>query len=111
MTFVRSAIIFCFLLFHYPLSAQVSDTSGHTDTLFKTHFNSPDTLVVDIASIQQADSIRIKKLQALQDSLANVKSSRHTGYLINGKVADMNTGEGVPFATINFPDVAVMEST
>ena len=61
--------------------AQTTDTLHHADT-------TQSLPVVEI------DTPVITKPQP---------SATHTGYQINGKVEDMNTGEGIPFAIINFP--------
>jgi len=108
MRFLKAALFFCFFLISKSLFAQVTDSTGNADTLHRTRFIVNDTASIDTASIIVADSIRLHRSQALQDSLANVShTSAHTGYWINGKVEDMNTGEGVPFATVFFPHTQV----
>ncbi len=107
MPLLKRALFCCLLFIHPTLFAQVNDTSAHGGALLKTQIQDADVLLIDTTALVQADSARIKRLQALQDSLEHAKKIRHTGYIINGKVADMNTGEGVPFATVNFPHSAI----
>jgi len=107
MPLLRQALFCCLLFVHPTLFAQVNDTGGHGAPLLNTHVQDTDMLLIDTSAMMQADSARIKKFKALQDSMDQAKKIKHTGYIINGKVADMNTGEGVPFATVNFPRSSV----
>jgi hypothetical protein len=107
MNLLKIALVFISLLITPSLFAQVHDTTGRADTLRKAIPHTDDLSAIDTNAILQADSARLKRIRALEDSLSNVKQSRHSGYQINGKVADMNTGEGVPFAIINFPHAQV----
>jgi hypothetical protein len=87
MTFRKIVFIFCLLLFNESLFGQVTDTSRHADTIN----NAP--LVVDTPVKAITPDTIIQK--------TTVSSSKR--YDINGKVEDMNTGEGIPFAIIIFP--------
>jgi hypothetical protein len=68
-------IIVCLLFFYISLSAQVTDSLSHID--------SPE-----VKPVAKEDTV--------------VRSQKAAGYTIHGKAVDMNTGEGIPFATVVF---------
>src|ERR1700744_1773350 len=91
MTFRKVVIIVCLLFLNQSLFAQATDTLHHVDT---TNVPSPSI---------QIDTPVIVPASPSTSSTPPAQSSSHSGYLINGKVEDMNTGEGIPFAVIYFP--------
>ena len=86
MVLRKTIIIICLLFFSEPLFAQATDTLPH----------------VDSATITKVipDTSKIEKPPPAYDTV--VHAIAHNDYIINGKVVDMNTGEGIPFATIVF---------
>ncbi len=89
MRFLKSGIIILLLLFVRSGYAQTTDTTHHADTSYHTPAISIDTPVI-MPAIDTAASVATTK-------------SAYKGYIINGKVEDANTGEGIPFATVYFP--------
>ena len=87
----RVILIACLVLTHGLLFAQATDTSRKK---VDTSANQPPT-TIDI----KPDTPAIDTLTAAPppDALT------HSDYIINGKVEDQNTGEGIPFATVFFP--------
>lgn len=83
MTLRKFLITISLLFFSVSSFAQVRDTILPADA----DLNIPDTSA--------------KKMPAIRDS--TVHTAPHTGYVINGKVVDMNTSEGIPFASVYFP--------
>src|SRR3954463_8147242 len=83
---IRGVIIFLFLLvISRSLSAQVTDSVLYVDTSSLI-----GKKIVDSAAMRKAKAETIPQTAA------------HSGYIINGKVVDANTSEGVPFSTIVF---------
>lgn len=87
----RVILIACLVLTHGLLFAQATDTSRKK---VDTTNNQPPT-TIDI----KLDTPAIDTLTAAPPADALT----HTDYIINGKVEDQNTGEGIPFATVFFP--------
>ncbi len=90
MKILKPLLLFCFLLISRVLVAQVTDSLPH--------FTMPDslpTLVLDspVKKIAKPDTIPAKA--------PGIKF--HSNYVINGKVEDAGTGEGIPYATVFFP--------
>src|ERR1039457_6863030 len=88
MTLRKAIIIICLLFFCEPLFAQATDTLPHVDT--------------PVINKEVTDTNKTPKV--IQDNDTGTHVTAHKGYVINGKVADANTGEGIPFATIVFRD-------
>jgi hypothetical protein len=86
----RVLLFFCFLVITESLFAQVTDSSHHADTLKikPPRFDTTDAPII---------------VMPAKDSGAQKAAPAHKGYIINGKVEDANTGEGIPFATVYFP--------
>ena len=81
------AIIICLLFTSDSLFAQATDTLHHADTTKKSPDIQIDTPIVIPEQVGGEPQV----------------SAKHSGYVINGKVEDMNTGEGIPFAIVYFP--------
>ena len=88
MTFKTIIFVFCLLFINKSLFAQATDTLRRVD--------SPHTLQPVIDTPVQSV---VKDTAPPQVAAASPK-----GYIINGKVEDQNTSEGIPFATIFFPN-------
>jgi hypothetical protein len=58
----------------------------------------PDASIAAIDSLGQTDSTRVKETSGI---------TQQPGYEISGVIKDINTGEGIPFATVFFPGSAV----
>ncbi len=82
MTLRKILVTFCLLFVCVSSFSQVKVPDPAMDTSLML----PDTSV---------------KKTAVNDTL--VHSAPHKGYVINGKVIDMNTSEGLPFASVFFP--------
>ena len=94
MASLRKLFILCFLLVSRSLLAQTNDSVRHDDS-FGVHM----PVVVDTLTIDS-----IKKSIPVLDTVDHIpKRVTRQGYTINGKVADMNNGEGIPFASVFFP--------
>ena len=89
MTIRKAVFIVCLLFINESLFAQITDTLHHADTLKP---QVPGLRVIDTPIISKAD----------RDTTVQKVIQEHKGYIINGKVEDANTGEGIPFATIYF---------
>ncbi len=100
MAFRKIYIIIYSLLFTSSVFAQTSDTLHHVDSIHKTPFAITDTAIRDTAVHISADTVR-KTVDTVAATLR--KSPQSEGYVINGKVEDRNTSEGIPFAIILFP--------
>ncbi len=81
MTFRQALIIVCLLFINRSSFAQVNDT---------LHFHADTSQSLPVIEI---DTTIITKPKT---------GTKYSGYIINGKVEDMNTGEGIPFAVIFF---------
>ena len=88
MIFKKAFIFVCFLFINGSLFAQTTDTLQHADTTKKLPDIPIDTPVIN---------------KSVPSEISEPKPSSYSGYQINGKVEDMNTGEGIPFAIIYFP--------
>ena len=84
MTFRKVVFIICLLFISESLFAQATDTLHRADT---TH--SLPTVQIDTPVINKP--------------APPPTPPPFSGYVINGKVEDMNTSEGVPFAIVYFP--------
>ncbi len=82
MSIKASVIFILFFFLCLPVWAQTTDTVRHTDTGGKVAYS--DTARKDTA-----------------------KAVVQEGYVINGKVEDMNTSEGIPFAVVYFPHAMI----
>jgi hypothetical protein len=100
MTLLKGVFTICLLLFLTTIaSAQTAGSTGHADTSHHISSftpNTPDTLAID-TSIIIPDSGRHVYNDTIQ------KKPVSEGYAIYGKIEDINTGEGIPFATAYFP--------
>lgn len=87
--------------------AQTNDTVKHADTLIHRLPVIIDSPVIDTSVVHIIDTS--KKNVTVHDTVAQpvVTQTTQHGYVINGKVADMNTGEGIPFASVFFPRSSV----
>jgi Family of unknown function (DUF5686)/CarboxypepD_reg-like domain len=85
MAFKRIILTINLLLVTASLLAQVRDSTRHKDTT--------DVPPVTIDIVKDTTQQVAKEPDHLH----------HSDYIINGKVEDMNTGEGIPFATVFFP--------
>ena len=81
MAFWKVLFIFCLVLFTRSSFAQVTDSARHADTT-----QSAPVVEIDTPSI-----------------VAPPPPAAKGEYVINGKVEDRNTSEGIPFAIIYFP--------
>src|SRR5690606_36326381 len=96
MALLKAVVIACLLLVSSALSAQTTDTVRHDDTV---HYAPP--VIADTPDIDTATLI-IPPVQ--KDTVAKKPAvPPGSGYVIHGKVADMNTGEGIPFANVFLP--------
>ena len=77
MNLKRALLLICLLLYFNQSLGQTTDTTKHADT-GQARQGVPDTLK------------------------ENKTTGRTTGYTIRGKVIDMNTNEGIPFAIVLF---------
>src|ERR1700677_4276926 len=89
MTFRKAVFIVCLLLVSESLFAQVTDTMHRADTLKPSR---PVPEAIDTPVITKT----------VKDTVVPAIITEHKGYIINGKVEDANTGEGIPFAPISF---------
>ncbi len=94
---MRTVLIICLLLLCGAAHAQSTDTTRH------------DTVVIYRPAVI-ADSLEIIDTNAIKASVKKdtvvVEQPRSTvsvGYVVHGKVVDMNTGEGIPFANVFIP--------
>ena len=89
---LRRLVIVIFLSFlKLSLFAQATDTLPHVDSPLITK--------------EVKDSIAVSRAGNFYDSVK--PAPKHKGYIINGKVEDANTGEGIPFANVYFPGTQV----
>ncbi|MCW3120597.1 MAG: hypothetical protein JWQ38_89 [Flavipsychrobacter sp.] len=89
MNTLKAIIIVLLLSVTKSLYAQTTDTIHRADT---TIHPAPDQVVIDTPVIAGT----------AKDTIVNKPKAPHTGYTINGKVVDANTGEGIPFAPVFF---------
>jgi hypothetical protein len=73
-----------------------SDTHVVIDSLKK------DSVIVAKQSDSSAQKLTIDSTQKKPDTIVHT-APVSSGYIINGKVEDVNTSEGIPFATVIFP--------
>lgn len=96
--------VFCFFT-TINLLGQSTDTLKHVDSLRKTPAKIEDTVLPDVSSyISKGEKANTIDEEALRKAR---KNDPQTGYVINGKVVDNNSGEGIPFATIFFKKSAI----
>jgi len=104
MTFWKTTIIFCLLILTRSAFAQTSDTLHHADSSQNTPFLVSDTALKDTASHITIDT----SIRSQDTLIAQTPAAAHSaGYAINGKVEDINTSEGIPFAVILFPNTSL----
>jgi len=87
MNLRKVVIIICLLFINGSLFAQATDSLHHADTTKTPRDIQIDTPIIISQQVESEPQV----------------STKHSGYVINGKVEDMNTGEGIPFAVIYFP--------
>ncbi len=101
MTFWKTFIITCLLFLTRSAFAQTPDTVHHADSLHNIPVAITDTALKDTTAHIAIDTTK----KILDTLIAKIpKASQSAGYVINGKVEDMNTGEGIPFAIVLFPN-------
>lgn len=98
MTPLKTAFIACLLFLSGSLFAQSTDTLRQGDTLRKRVPVVVDTPDIDTLSLILPDSAQTP---------ATIVTPVYKGYTVHGKVTDMNTGEGIPFATVFFPRTTI----
>ena len=101
MTFWKIVVITCLLFFARSAFAQTSDTLHHADSLHSFPAKVIDTALKDTA-VNTINDTTIKAQDTLTTKIS--KTPQSTGYVINGKVEDRNTSEGIPFAIVLFPN-------
>src|ERR1043165_7316427 len=88
-----SISLFCLFFFCSSLHAQVIDTTHRADTVGRVPH-----VVIDSPEIDTADLVL-----PTEEKKKEEPKSTYKGSTVYGKVVDMNTGEGIPFATVFFP--------
>ncbi len=91
---MKTVIIILLLFFSKSLFAQTTDTLHHADTI-PQKLTAPKAEVIDTPVITSQNDNTVNKV---------ITAKPGTGYIINGKVEDANTGEGIPFAPVFFPN-------
>jgi len=102
MTIRKVAFFLCLLIINGSLYAQSTDTLRHADTVLKHRPVFIDSTVIDTAIILP-DTVKKNAATTGLDSATIKETLTYKGYIIHGKVADINNGEGIPFATVFFP--------
>ena len=98
MTFRTVVFIVCLLFIDKALFAQATDTTSIPKA------DAIDTARKVIIAPKIDTNERLPTLDIdTTSSKSKPTSAPQNGYIINGKVEDRNTGEGIPFAVITFP--------
>jgi hypothetical protein len=82
--------------------AQTTDSVKHVDTALHRPHTLIDTPLIDTSLNAIANDTSARKAITRDTTQHKIVQTASTGYVINGKVADMNTGEGIPFASVFF---------
>lgn len=90
MIISRTIVTICLFFVSLPLFAQVTDTTRRVDSAMPVE-------IIDTPVITPPAKIP-------------TQASNGSGYVIHGKAVDMNTSEGIPFATVFFPRTQVGSS-
>ena len=99
MNYLRLVLIVCFLFISKALCAQATDTLPRVSRGQVTDTNRKATISPKTDTSQSLPDITLDTVVKSKPISAPAQS----GYVINGKVEDRNTGEGIPFAIILFP--------
>ena len=105
MALLKSIFIACLFVFiHTSLLAQSTDSTRHADTM---HLLPVIQAPIADSALALPDT-SIKHVVAGNDStIKRPATATGSGYVINGKIEDMNTGEGIPFTTVFFPNTGI----
>lgn len=96
MSTLKCAIVILLLFFTQSLFAQATDTLRRADT--GRHKPAPDEIEAPI-------------IISTDIPTAKTDTKPFSGYTVNGKVVDANTGEGLPFTPVFFPHTQVGTAT
>src|ERR1043165_385679 len=94
MTLLKALIFIVLLFCSMPSFAQATDTTRRSDTSKVRTTVRTDS----VAEIAAPDIVVDTVKKVVRDTVVKP----YAGYIIHGKVVDMNTNEGIPFANVIF---------